>query len=108
MQQATPAPTERGSPPRGQPKQEDDNADGNTPDDDYPEPPKNVDSAPFYVLSTLFDKLQNERKPEKRRKLLDSWFNVCIKPRRRVYLQSEVSYFSSTGVKRRGTICTRF
>ena len=84
MQQATPAPTERGSPPRGQPKQEDDNADGNIPDDDYPEPPKNVDSAPFYVLSTLFDKLQNERKPEKRRKLLDSWFNVCIKPRRRV------------------------
>ncbi|GBE86558.1 DNA ligase 4 [Sparassis crispa] len=44
-------------------------------DIDYPVPPQNVDSAPFYVLSALFDKLQNERKPEKRRKLLNSWFN---------------------------------
>lgn len=77
MQQATPAPTEGGSSPRAQPRQENVNADVTVPEDDYPEPPKNVDSAPFYVLSTLFDKLQNERKPEKRRKLVDSWFNVC-------------------------------
>ncbi|KAH9932654.1 hypothetical protein B0H21DRAFT_878850 [Amylocystis lapponica] len=42
---------------------------------DYPAPPQNVGSAPFHVLAALFDKLQNERKPEKRRKLLDSWFN---------------------------------
>ncbi|CCM06278.1 uncharacterized protein FIBRA_08529 [Fibroporia radiculosa] len=41
----------------------------------YPAPPKNSSSAPFHVLAALFDKLQNERKPEKRRKLLDSWFN---------------------------------
>ncbi|TFY55748.1 hypothetical protein EVJ58_g8058 [Rhodofomes roseus] len=41
----------------------------------YPAPPKNRGSAPFHVLAALFDKLQNERKPEKRRKLLDSWFN---------------------------------
>ena len=43
----------------------------------YPPPPNNRGSAPFHVLATLFDKLQTERKPEKRRKLLDSWFNVC-------------------------------
>jgi len=42
----------------------------------YPDPPHNGGSAPFFVLSALFDKLQNERKPEKRRKLLDTWFNV--------------------------------
>ncbi|KAI0923774.1 DNA ligase (ATP), variant 2 [Taiwanofungus camphoratus] len=41
----------------------------------YPAPPQNKGSAPFHVLSALFEKLQNERKPEKRRKLLDSWFN---------------------------------
>ncbi|KZT65040.1 DNA ligase 4 [Daedalea quercina L-15889] len=41
----------------------------------YPAPPKNRGSAPFHVLAALFDKLQTERKPEKRRKLLDSWFN---------------------------------
>ncbi|KAH9839814.1 DNA ligase 4 [Rhodofomes roseus] len=41
----------------------------------YPAPPKCRGSAPFHVLAALFDKLQNERKPEKRRKLLDSWFN---------------------------------
>ena len=45
----------------------------------YPAPPKNRGSAPFHVLAALFDKLQTERKPEKRRKLLDSWFNVCFR-----------------------------
>ncbi|KAI0642168.1 ATP dependent DNA ligase domain-containing protein [Trametes meyenii] len=41
----------------------------------YQAPPQNKSSAPFHVLSALFDRLQNERKPEKRRKLLSSWFN---------------------------------
>ncbi|TFK51779.1 ATP-dependent DNA ligase [Heliocybe sulcata] len=41
----------------------------------YPAPPQNVGSAPFTVLAGLFDRLQNERKPERRRKLLDKWFN---------------------------------
>ncbi|KZT27881.1 ATP-dependent DNA ligase [Neolentinus lepideus HHB14362 ss-1] len=41
----------------------------------YPAPPQNVGSAPFSVLTGLFDKLQNERKPDRRRKLLDAWFN---------------------------------
>ncbi|RPD64440.1 DNA ligase 4 [Lentinus tigrinus ALCF2SS1-7] len=41
----------------------------------YPEPPQNRGSAPFHVLAALFDRLQNERKPDKRRKLLASWFS---------------------------------
>ncbi|OSD05522.1 DNA ligase 4 [Trametes coccinea BRFM310] len=41
----------------------------------YPAPPQNKGSAPFHVLVALFEKLQTERKPEKRRKLLSSWFN---------------------------------
>lgn len=45
---------------------------------EYPDPPKNRDSAPFSVLSALFDKLQNERKPERRRKMLDVWFTVSV------------------------------
>jgi DNA ligase-4 len=42
----------------------------------YPAPPQNAGAAPFSVLAMLFDRLANERKPEKRRKLLDGWFNV--------------------------------
>ncbi|EED85575.1 predicted protein [Postia placenta Mad-698-R] len=41
----------------------------------YPPPPPTRGSAPFQVLAALFDKLQGERRPEKRRRLLDSWFN---------------------------------
>ncbi|EIN09548.1 ATP-dependent DNA ligase [Punctularia strigosozonata HHB-11173 SS5] len=41
----------------------------------YPAPPPSVGSAPFYVLIQLFEKLQNERKPERRKRLLDGWFN---------------------------------
>ena len=77
MQQPTPEPTERELSPHEGPSG---NRHVNVAEDSitYPEPPKNVDSAPFYVLSTLFDRLQNERKPDKRRRLLDTWFNVCI------------------------------
>ncbi|KAL1941177.1 hypothetical protein VTO73DRAFT_7389 [Trametes versicolor] len=42
---------------------------------EYPAPPQNKGSAPFQVLVALFEKLQNERKPEKRRRLIASWFN---------------------------------
>ncbi|TFK40007.1 DNA ligase IV [Crucibulum laeve] len=38
-------------------------------------PPQNVSSAPFGILVSLFEKLQNERKQDRRRKLLDTWFN---------------------------------
>ncbi|KAH9935959.1 DNA ligase 4 [Epithele typhae] len=58
----TPAPS---SPPGSPPAQA----------DSYPAPPKNKGSAPFYVLAALFDRLQSERKPDKRRKLVASWFN---------------------------------
>jgi DNA ligase-4 len=44
--------------------------------DNYPEAPQNRGSAPFSVLSGLFDKLQNERKPDKRRKYMSAWFDV--------------------------------
>lgn len=43
-------------------------------EDTYPEPPRNFGSAPFSVLAELFDKLQDERKHEKRRRMLDTWF----------------------------------
>lgn len=43
----------------------------------YPAPPQNRGSAPFSVLGGLFTKLSTERKPERRRRLLNAWFNVC-------------------------------
>ncbi|KAI0820786.1 DNA ligase 4 [Trametes gibbosa] len=42
---------------------------------EYPAPPQNKGSAPFRVLVALFEKLQSERKPDKRRKLIHAWFN---------------------------------
>ncbi|KAI0741954.1 ATP dependent DNA ligase domain-containing protein [Daedaleopsis nitida] len=62
--QPTPAPS---SPPASPPAAEDATT--------YPAPPKNKGSAPFHVLAALFERLQTERKPDKRRKLLASWFN---------------------------------
>ena len=46
--------------------------------DNFPPPPENKETAPFSVLSSLFDRLQGERKPEKRYRLLNSWFNVKL------------------------------
>jgi DNA ligase 4 len=75
MQQATPVPTEdRSSPP---PESTQTTAAAEDHPVEYPVPPQNIGSAPFYVLSALFDRLQTERKPDKRRRLLDTWFNVC-------------------------------
>ncbi|KAI9453421.1 DNA ligase 4 [Lactarius psammicola] len=45
------------------------------PDDSYPEAPQNRGTTPFSVLSGLFDKLQIERKPDKRRKFMSAWFD---------------------------------
>ncbi|KAL0953631.1 hypothetical protein HGRIS_004836 [Hohenbuehelia grisea] len=72
MMQPTPAPS---SAP-GSPSREIANEDVTEPQESmtYPAPPQNVGSAPFAVLAGLFDKLQSERKPERRRKLLDAWF----------------------------------
>ncbi|THG99158.1 hypothetical protein EW026_g3144 [Hermanssonia centrifuga] len=77
MQQPTPAPSEYpSSPPPARPRASRENV---AAAEDHPityiPPPPNVESAPFYVLSSLFDKLSTERKPEKRKKLLGSWFN---------------------------------
>ncbi|KAI9457174.1 ATP dependent DNA ligase domain-containing protein [Boletus coccyginus] len=41
----------------------------------YPAPPQNRGSAPFSVLAGLFTKLSTERKPDRRRRLLNAWFS---------------------------------
>ncbi|KAH9975651.1 ATP dependent DNA ligase domain-containing protein [Russula compacta] len=73
----TPAPTTPGNSP-GLPSSQLPKTDVpnlNLADNAYPEAPQNHGTAPFSVLSGLFDKLQNERKPEKRRRFLSSWFD---------------------------------
>ncbi|KAJ7733239.1 DNA ligase IV [Mycena maculata] len=62
--QATPAPSAPNSP-------------GPWEDDPpkYPTPPQNMGSAPFGILVALFEKLQNERKQDRRKKLIATWFN---------------------------------
>ncbi|KAH9962641.1 ATP-dependent DNA ligase [Russula dissimulans] len=73
----TPAPTTPGTSPRVQRSQLPDPAipELNLADNAYPDAPQNHGTAPFSVLAGLFEKLQNERKPEKRRKFLNAWFN---------------------------------
>jgi DNA ligase 4 len=68
MMQPTPAPSSAPNSPRHQAQPEDGS-------ETYPTAPQNVGSAPFQVLVGLFDKLQNERKQERRRKFIDAWFN---------------------------------
>ncbi|KAJ7634099.1 DNA ligase IV [Mycena polygramma] len=41
----------------------------------YPTAPHNTGSAPFGILVALFEKLQNERKQDRRKKLMSTWFN---------------------------------
>ncbi|KAJ7066714.1 DNA ligase IV [Mycena amicta] len=43
--------------------------------DDYPTPPENAGSAPFAILAALFERLSNERKLDRRKKLIGTWFN---------------------------------
>ncbi|KAN0115590.1 ATP dependent DNA ligase domain containing protein [Russula decolorans] len=73
----TPAPTTPGNspPPQRSRVPETKIPDLSLPDNTYPEAPQNRGTAPFSVLSGLFDKLQNERKPEKRKKFLSAWFD---------------------------------
>ncbi|KAF5351528.1 hypothetical protein D9758_007230 [Tetrapyrgos nigripes] len=46
-----------------------------TEDEPYLQAPHNIGSAPFRVLVGLFNRLQNERKQDRRAKALLSWFN---------------------------------
>src|SRR6267142_347274 len=85
--------------------------DVNLSDSAYPEAPQNRGTAPFSVLSGLFDKIQNERKPDKRRKFLSAWFDV----RCHVYLIGSgfrsCEVFSSIGVRKSAmtsTLCCVF
>ncbi|KAI6167470.1 ATP dependent DNA ligase domain-containing protein [Pisolithus thermaeus] len=67
--QPTPAPSLRpDSPPIGGPPQAEENT-------GYSAPPQNRGSAPFSVLTGLFERLSTERKPERRRRMLSVWFN---------------------------------
>ncbi len=84
----TPAPTTRSS----SPLQSSHLPEPQYPDNTYPEAPQNRGTAPFSVLSGLFDKLQNERKPDKRRKFLSAWFDVRLVLSFREPVCSGVSY----------------
>ncbi|KAJ7355365.1 DNA ligase IV [Mycena albidolilacea] len=63
--QATPAPTSAPNSP--EPQQDEETK--------FPPPPHNTGSAPFGILVALFEKLQNERKQDRRKKLMSTWFN---------------------------------
>lgn len=67
--QPTPAPSLRtdSPPPSGTMQAEENTA--------YSAPPQNRGSAPFSVLTGLFERLSTERKPERRRRMLSVWFN---------------------------------
>ncbi|KAI6010699.1 DNA ligase 4 [Pisolithus orientalis] len=67
--QPTPAPSARsGSPVPSGLSQAEENI-------GYAAPPQNRGSAPFSVLTGLFERLSTERKPERRRRMLSVWFN---------------------------------
>ncbi|KAJ6621385.1 DNA ligase 4 [Mycena sp. CBHHK59/15] len=62
--QATPAPSSAPNSPGPQ-----------QPATTYLTPPQNLGSAPFGILVALFERLQNERKQDRRKKLMSTWFN---------------------------------
>lgn len=65
--QPTPAPSSAPTSPAPVAKQGDDKS-------AYPDQPYNIDTLPFSILCALFDKLQNERKQDKRKKYLSNFF----------------------------------
>lgn len=71
MMQPTPAPSSAPNSPGPQQQHEDDPS-------THPTPPQNMGSAPFSILVGLFEKLQVERKHDRRKKMIDAWFNVCF------------------------------
>ncbi|KAG6891206.1 DNA ligase (ATP) [Termitomyces sp. Mi166 len=66
--QPTPAPSSAPNSPQSQPTQIE-------AEEQLKPPPQNMGSAPFGVLVGLFEKLSNERKHERKKKLIDAWFN---------------------------------
>ncbi|KAL1747949.1 DNA ligase IV-like protein [Schizophyllum fasciatum] len=66
--QPTPAPTSGPASPAPAPMED-------ASQQPFPEQPYNADTLPFHVLTAFFEKLQSERKQEKRRRLLNHWFN---------------------------------
>ncbi|KNZ74643.1 DNA ligase 4 [Termitomyces sp. J132] len=68
MMQPTPAPSSAPNSPKSQPTQIE-------AEEQLKPPPQNMGSAPFGVLVGLFEKLSNERKHERKKKLIDAWFN---------------------------------
>ncbi|GLB41800.1 putative DNA ligase [Lyophyllum shimeji] len=67
--QPTPAPSSAPNSPHLQPQQQE------VVEPSYPAPPQNTGSAPFGILAGLFERLMTERKHDRRRKLVDAWFN---------------------------------
>ncbi|KAM6496937.1 DNA ligase IV [Amanita muscaria] len=71
MMQPTPAPT---TPPRSPKQSEIGQKDEQDEGDTYPAPPRNTGTAPFSILVGLFEKLQSEKKHDRRKKSLEAWF----------------------------------
>jgi DNA ligase 4 len=76
MMQPTPAPSSAPGSPKG--GIQDPTNKESWVDEPIQAPPINRGSAPFGVLVELFEKLSNERKIERRKRLLNSWFGVRI------------------------------
>lgn len=75
--QPTPAPSVAPNSPKSQPQGlEDGPSTSQGGKAAQPAPPQNMGSAPFGILVGLFEKLQVERKHDRRKKLIDAWFNV--------------------------------
>lgn len=65
MMQPTPAPSSAPNSPGPQQQSE-----------DKQPPPQNTGSAPFSILVGLFEKLQTERRLDRKKRMIDAWFNV--------------------------------
>ena len=70
--QATPAPTSPVRPPQAESSQ------AAALNSSMPEPPQNYGTAPFSILTGLLEKLQNERKRDRKEKLINAWFTVWV------------------------------
>ncbi|KAF8636375.1 hypothetical protein AX17_003558 [Amanita inopinata Kibby_2008] len=72
MMQPTPAPS---TPPHSPQHEREQQAHEPVDTEAYPAPPQNIGTTPFSILVALFEKLQAERKHDRRRRFLEAWFN---------------------------------